>query len=172
MRLLPTTIITALLGITSYACKNSNANQTINSSNGIALLENSLPISIGNSKTQVNQALGTPTRSGDDFESYYLHRLVINYNTSSKVKSITATTLNSGVTFRGKIFGVAIGDDVIICTSSWGNPVNWTETSFEYNIGKWVYQGYTFELEIWSKDGVDSGFGQSKTSTVKRIKIE
>ena len=166
-------LIIFLIGCLCASCLVQKTNNSANvESNSDIKTENSLPVSLGDSREKVNTTLGTPYITGDNFESYSEYGLVIDYDLNDKVISICATLLNSGVSFDGKIFGVALGDDVSVCTNKWGHSVKWEETPFEYNIAEWRYEGNSLELEIWLKDGNDSSFGSYKKGTVKQITLK
>ncbi len=130
-----------------------------------------LPVRIGQSKTDVRQILGSPSRTGEDFDSFFDHGLVVDYGPSNEVVSITATHLRSGVTFRRSIFGVSIGDPVAKCIELWGNSEKWEETPFEYSRVTFRHKGYYINLEVWSKDGTDASFGTYRSGTIKRVKL-
>ncbi len=134
--------------------------------------KNSLPVSLGESKEKVKSILGNPNRRGENFESYYDHGLVINYDSTGSVISITATLLNSGVSYKGEVFGISLGDDVSECINKWGNSLKWEETTFEYNLAQWIIEGNILELEIWNTDGNDISFGSYKKGTVKQITLK
>ena len=118
-------------------------------------IESDLPVQIGQSRTEVKQILGSPNRTGDDFDSFYDYGLVVDYGSKNEVASITASRLKSGVEFRGRILGVVIGDPVTKCVELWGNSDKWDETPFEHSIVVFTHEGYRIELEVWSKDGTD-----------------
>lgn len=139
-------------------------------------INSDLPIQIGQSRTEVKQILGSPGRTGDDFDSFFGHGLIAKYDTTNKVVSIEATRLKSGVEFRGRILGVSIGDHVTKCVELWGNPEKWdtkavTLLGFEFSSVFFRHEGYRIELEVWHRDGTNSSFGTYKRGAIKNIRI-
>jgi len=132
---------------------------------------NSLPINLHDKRNNVQEILGTPDRSGSDFETYYSHGLVVNYNNNQQVISIDATRLVSGITYDGLVFGVKIGDNLNKCIEEWGKTSSVKETKLDYDIYVWKLTDFYIECEMWNKTDYDSNFGNVTKGTVKNIKI-
>jgi len=152
----------ALVAIVFFGCEETN--KKINT-------ESDLPIEIGQSKIEVQLILGTPTRKGDFFDSFFNHGLIVYYDTRNQVSSIKAALLQSGIAFSGRILGVSIGDHLSKCMELWGNIAEWEETPAEFSKVVFYYDRHRIDLEVWSRDGIDDNFGYFENGTVKSITI-
>jgi hypothetical protein len=140
---------------------------------GIALLdrlENDLPIEFNQTRTEVHNILGEPDISEKDFETFYTYGLVVDY-VDDKVVGIDATSLQSGTTFFGQVFGIRIGDTVEKCIKAWGPIYSKEEWPFEYDVLQWQVNEYEMRLEVWKKEGLLPVFGPYKSGRVKDIRV-
>ncbi|PWN06097.1 hypothetical protein [Rhodohalobacter mucosus] len=159
-------LLYALVVIVFFGCEETN--KKINT-------DSDLPIDIGQSKMEVQLILGTPTRTGDYFDSFFNHGLIVYYNNRNQVSSIKAAQLHSGIAFSGKILGVSIGDHLSKCMELWGNNAEWEELEYsvpaEYSKVVFYYDRHRVDLEVWSRDGIDDNFGYFENGTIKSITI-
>lgn len=135
-----------------------------------------LPVFLGETQKQVHFKLGQPDRTNyylsNASETFFSYGLVIQYYNSDKtINDILVTHLISGQLFKGKIFGISLGDSVEQCLSLWGNSEKIDSTPYLYSKIRWHYKGYQIEVEAWDENGTDKNFGTYKKGIIKSIKI-
>ncbi len=134
-----------------------------------------LPVFLGESQQQIHIKLGQPDRTNyylsNAYETFFNYGLVIQYNSDKTINNILVTHLISGPLFKGKIFGISLGDSVEQCLSLWGNSEKIDSTPYLYSKIRWHYKGYQIEVEAWDENGTDKNFGTYKKGFIKSIKI-
>ena len=130
-----------------------------------------LDLLVGRTRQQMRSQLGTPDRTGEEFDTFFHAGLIVNYR-ANKVVGFTVSTLVGGPRFEGKVFGIGLDDSKKQCRALWGEPVaERVNSDVEYNSCTWRHQGYILDLEIWRQDGRDGSFGDYREDTVKCIRM-
>jgi hypothetical protein len=132
-----------------------------------------LPIEklLGQSRDDVRRKLGTPERTGNDFDSFFKLGVGVEYDDNGTVKEVVASHYVSGDHFGGKVLGISLGDSKQSCIAAWGKPVQTKSTSTDFDKVTWHHLEYILELELWASDGSNKEFGTFRKDTVKHISI-
>jgi hypothetical protein len=128
---------------------------------------------LGLPRAEVRKRLGRPSRRGDDFDSFFRAGLAVIYDLDGHAVRVCAAHFVSGDVYDERVLGVALGESRSACVALWGEPVRvrLRGRRRKYCLETWHHAGYVIEVEVWTRDGHEDGFGDFRAETVKEITV-
>src|SRR5690606_26807262 len=96
---------------------------------------------------------------------------ILGYNIFDELDLIWAATMDSGITYKGNIFGVKIGDSIAKSYELWGKENTMKDKRMGYFSSYWFFDKLVIEVEHWNENGDEEGFGKYSIGNIKEIQI-
>lgn len=136
-----------------------------------------LPFKLGEQREEVVQKIG-PADVETIVDRYDRFGFILWYNIYETLDQIIATTLQSGSTYKGVLFGVKIGDMIQTCINLWGEPSYTDDKKLDFKTHVWNFGeinktgSLIVSVEYWTESGEQDDFGMYVFDQVKSIKIQ
>ncbi len=130
-----------------------------------------IPIRLGWKRPAVRKALGEPDREGAEFDTFFAKGLAIFYDKDGKVDGISASRMETGTHFAGKIKGISLGDLFEKCKRELGDPEEWGLPSSHFSLAVWTKGQDLLLIEIWRQRPTVGGYVDVFPGTVKSIRF-
>jgi len=131
-----------------------------------------LPISIGDHWADKKLTLGSPNLTANNMFTFFNPGIIVYTDAKQMVvTAIVASWFENNHHFRGKIYGISLGDTLPKCRKIWGKEILSEDVSTDIYRVIWHLGKRTLELEFWKESNTGPGDIPQEADTVKRIKI-